>query len=98
MSDDLAEFLLARYADDEDGARRYAVIWSEDLESVSPRRVLAECEAKRGVVAVCVLMDGRPENILGSYAHEILCRLAAPYAGHPSYREEWKLLSSRRVQ
>ena len=60
----LAEFLLARIAEDESRARELAErrrnIWSEELwdgvavpYSESPARVLAECEAKRRIVESC---------------------------------------------
>ena len=91
----LAEFLLARIAEDEAIARR-SVNWSEgitewadggdpDWEHIArwdPARVLAECEAKREIV-VEMAYDG-----LGP-REWILHQLALPYAGHPDYRQEW---------
>jgi Family of unknown function (DUF6221) len=95
----LAEFLLARIAEDE----------RERFAGISPwldRRWRAECEAKRRIV-------GRAEMILDSWdamhggdpsmapypdvnrrerwnAQETLDDLAQPYADHPDYREEWR--------
>lgn len=58
----------------------------------SPARVLAECEAKRRIVAL------HPEMLewCQGCAHESWpCRtlwvLASVYADHPDYREEWAL-------
>ncbi len=53
-----------------------------------PVRVLAECDAKRRIVE-------QVEDVkwTGSYAvrDTVLRLLALSYAGHPDYREEWRL-------
>lgn len=70
-----------------------------------PARGLAECEAKRRIVAWCVevvgdrdlsnygevgcLRDDR-DALAVTLAVETLRLLALPYAGHPDYREEWR--------
>jgi hypothetical protein len=85
----LAEFLLARIAEDEAVARE----WPETLTPppdgyafwVDPqgrpiyqphKRVHAECEAKRRIMAT------QPQIY-------VLRCLALPYADHPDYRAEW---------
>jgi hypothetical protein len=94
----LTEFLLARIPEDEAGAREAQALaniytdpqwhwlvahnggsrWQQT--SHDPARVLAECEAKRRIVEWCSdFMQWPP-----------LYALAAVYADHPDYREEWK--------
>lgn len=52
----------------------------------SSRRVLAECEAKRRIVAAIT-----EHNRLGyDYPGPILEALALPYADHPDYDERWR--------
>ena len=103
---DLAEFLLARIAEDE----RIAAAWKDDTETWSNpyesgvaiafqdrfglSRVLADCEAKRRIVEADPRY-GNPWNGCGDdcevKAHEwVLRALAAPYADHPDYRQEWQ--------
>jgi len=90
---DLAEFLLARIAEDEAVAREggqwdggMGIEWcdvggiSESLV-IGTDRVLAECEAKRQLLEI----DARQATDKG-----ILEALALPYADHPEYRSEWK--------
>ena len=123
---DLAEWLLARIAEDEDVARAailpqygqngewltfddkehlsrttvFARNWDDKLGQAcetemswigrgardhiarwDPARVLAECEAKRRLIAL-----GEKD----SYWDDVLRILALPYADHPDYREEWR--------
>ena len=81
----ITEFLLARIAEDEAGAR--AVVgdrnaWDTpewDASRWSPWRVLDECEAKRRLVG-----DEWYED------PETLRILAAIYSDHPDYRDEWR--------
>ena len=109
---DLTDFLLARIADDEavaksidTGAWEDAVSTSRRFDHVwrwSPARVLAECEAKRRIVALhtgqheCVgIKYGKPDCVLVApgFMYEddpTLLLLATPYTDHPDYREEWK--------
>ena len=53
----LADFLLARIAEDEAVARRIAAVGSCE-PAYHPARVLAECAAKRAIVEMHALMDG----------------------------------------
>ena len=93
----LADFLLARIAEDEAVARRIAAVGSCE-PAYHPARVLAECAAKRAIVEKAQRADeafGRQINPATSAASfaltEVLCRLAAPYADHPDYDPAWKV-------
>ena len=97
---ELAEFLAARVADDEEAAQA-AVRWSEgatewadagepDWQHIArwdPARVLAECEAKRRIVEQLAPIAEETWDVdLG----RVLKLLALPYADHPDYRQEWR--------
>lgn len=62
----------------------------------APTRVLAECEAKRRIVAKArVWLDDDPdgtstEAMARACWTEALQPLAVVYADHPDYREEWR--------
>lgn len=101
----LAEFLLARVVEDEDGPELHARTCSElcaadrsdaICDCDGPQRWAAECEAKRRIVErLRVQVEG--VDPIGSeelwpyeIAWDTLCFLALPYADHPDYREEWK--------
>ncbi len=91
----LTAFLLARIADDEEGARldladdqRRGFADSGYAEwGWSPARVLAECEAKRRIVGH--FSRHRPE-FWGGIASVPLGALASVYADHPDYDESWR--------
>jgi hypothetical protein len=100
---DLAEFLLARIAEDEatvttalaDPTRWDAGDWID--RAWSPVRVLAECEAKREIVRAYQLRaeqgSGRGGEVIGYHATGVavaIRHLAAVYADHPDYRDEWR--------
>jgi len=51
---------------------------------VDPARVLAECEAKRRIVEWCQTDEG------GFHWSTVLEPLAAIYADHPDYRDDWR--------
>jgi hypothetical protein len=70
-----------------------------------PVRVLAECEAKRGVVGLLAIAEEQYQATrLGAADYADVARaqitrdallravqfLALPYADHPDYREEWR--------
>lgn len=106
---DLAEFLLARFADDEDAASythhtapfECNIVFHASVDPTFgwecncgvPPRVLAECVAKRRIIR-----DLTDAWTVESYWTEdtrrlaecVLRHLAAPYADHPDYREEWR--------
>jgi hypothetical protein len=108
----LAEFLLARIAEDETEATRLAEyacpvcgsnqvhgcpgLMGEARHYSDPRRVLAECEAKRRIVERASFIESFHDQS-GSftiadleYDEHILPLLALPYADHPNFREEWR--------
>lgn len=63
-----------------------AVGWQRDLSHVvrhDPARVLAECEAKRAIMANCDPDFG--------YGRSILLILAAVYADHPDFDPMWQI-------
>jgi hypothetical protein len=98
----LTEFLLARIAEDEaialaatftDGGTVYTdndergPARLRHITRHDPARVLAECAAKRNIVrkfdCAAFTESSRPQEFL-------LRALAAVYADHPDYREEWR--------
>lgn len=126
---DLAEFVLARVADDEAVAREASPgPWDVDSEVYAeyvsdadglavisgarwggeasvfndtddalhlvrwhPARVLAECEAKRRIVAaITAWLDEHSDEDHVPAGDDALCWLALPYADHPDYRAEWR--------
>jgi hypothetical protein len=94
----LTEFLLARIAEDESRARaagadamvgarwkHYPEDAYNEVQAISlsySKRLLAECEAKRRIV--------EQEADLSHWNQTNTAILAAVYADHPDYREEWK--------
>lgn len=81
---DLVEFLRARC--DEDRA------WADNPECAEdPARVLREVEAKQAIVDY--ESDGHLRGLhIDAWGiwRDQLKSLAAVYAGHPDYREEWR--------
>jgi hypothetical protein len=108
-STDLAGFLLARIAYDEHGARMLQDA-NPELHMVELRlghriadRVLAECDAKRGVVETyrglreaakqCARAGNKDEANIARHMYAgvrlTMELLAMPYRNHPDYREDW---------
>lgn len=83
----LTQFLRARIAEDEATAR-VANDWNFTAEA----RVLAECEAKRRIVESAEFVRDTPSihDDARTFMSNVLRRLAAVYAEHPDYREEWR--------
>ncbi len=102
MSQEVAEFLLARITEDEEAARACAPLrnWPDggDELPVAPARVLVDCDAKRRIVwlhaGAMFAVDCHPEDpaeraqVIG--IEKALRCLALSYADHPDYREEWR--------
>lgn len=97
----LTEFLLARIAEDEAAARQQAALLNSgavfdmhtawDVGPGDPARVLAECDAKRTLLNDATLNYGLRTSGEPSIFHERVLRImAAPYADHPDFREEWR--------
>jgi hypothetical protein len=95
----LTAFLLARIAEDEERAQFVArqigaqkpfepwlLSWHDeyDLLCIEPSRALAECEAKRKIVEWAETSSGE------WYWESVLNPLAAVYADHPDYDENWR--------
>lgn len=59
------------------------------LADYDPARVLADCEAKRRIVARIQMSQMLPVQISDYAAEAILRALALPHADHPDYRPEW---------
>ena len=96
----LAEFLLARIAEDEREA--WSIHSSSCAELVEtdwgnrpcdcglPARVVVECEAKRQIINLHPEAVAAPLRDGAAWSHgEVLRRLALPYAIHPDYQQEW---------
>jgi len=113
----LTDFLLARieveetgtvraYRDLAEALRNQRMVTVADWLTDQGARVLAECEAKRRIVAWCSERDRvyigtlatdiprEKDFVPGALVHQTdaitLRFLALPYADHPDYRQEWK--------
>jgi hypothetical protein len=101
---ELTEFLLARIAEDERGARQaqadphgchdVLAAYFDDTDKTwrfTHARVLAECEAKRRIVAMAQRFTAMPDDSgTDIVLDDVLRLLALPYADHPDYDEAWK--------
>ena len=98
----LADFLLARIAEDQADAMvgwRWKALPAGEYARLQAR-VLAECEARRRIVAELDrlgamstdgMRDGGANAMSMMDALEFALRaLALPYADHPDYHEEWR--------
>jgi len=93
---DLTDFLLARIADDKRDAEG---LEDDGTYGTWSHWVLAECEAKRQIVALhtsdggheCPAGFDSPGDSFVDYTRDChtLRLLAIPDAGHPDYRQEW---------
>lgn len=107
----ITEFLEARIAEDEKKALRHQEYADKDGWGDYVARVLAECAAKRSIIAEHVPVDysglgmespnacarcGADLNmsdwdwVHDSFPCPTLRALAAIYADHPDYQQEWK--------
>jgi hypothetical protein len=57
-----------------------------------PARVLRDVAAKRRLLKECAWTAncGKPDSAVVGLAVIVMRQLAAPYSGHPRYREEWR--------
>lgn len=98
----IAEFLLARIADDEKNCGAYLTIYPGDTHPVSVlfRRVMDECAAKRAILGMhrnmpSPFIDGLCTTCAetGPGAQAFPCgtvkAIAAVYSDHADYRQEW---------
>ena len=89
----LANFLLARYAEEEADCREeIADGYGGDQCSSgwSSNRVLAECDALRRIVVRCQEMLSFTSPVVAHLASWVLLDLARPYIDRPDFHEEWK--------
>ena len=87
---DLTDFLLARIAEDEREARSLIPFSRTVVTSPWSARVLAECEAKRRIVAALDYAERNGEPGVWHAWWQAAELLALPYADHPDYRKEWR--------
>lgn len=95
----LADFLLARIAEDEAAAQAALALqgsgthWPKS-HPLDPSRALAECAAKRAILADRESID-RSAGMDDWYAgrsdanYDALYALASVYRDHPDYQREW---------
>lgn len=102
-------FRIVAEFEDQDGAQVLGLAWLGDalshIQRNNPARVLAECEAKRGVLRLLgVAEDEFRRTHLGAADYADVARsgitrdallraaqyLALPYAAHPDFREAWR--------
>lgn len=93
----ITEFLEARIAEDEAAAERCAsvIVVPAAVAStmIDPVRMLAECAAKRAILAEhspvdpCDAHDADYRTI----TCDTICAIAGVYKDHPDYRQEWAL-------
>jgi hypothetical protein len=94
---DLATWLLDRIAEDEAVAREVGayLLRSSQPESIAhadrwhPARVLAECAAKRRIVAECATQIEDEVTSGAITGIRVLRLLALPYADHDGYDPSW---------
>lgn len=89
-----------RCDDPEDGCMSDAAVWMAEGRHIArhdPARVLADVAAKRAIIAAADLSERAKllpgDNVFGYHAPGLsiaIRHLAAAYADHPDYREEWK--------
>lgn len=78
---DLADFLLARLAEDEDALRREIALRGESTEAL--RRV-DRCRARREMALDLAGRRGAASRT------RLLATLAVQYSGHPDYDDDWR--------
>lgn len=89
----ITEFLEARIAEDEAQAEAcrklgWGIAEKYGITAISFERVLAECAAKRAILANVPRNSDFYDARAYTSAHTIYA-LAAIYADHPDYQQEW---------
>lgn len=90
MTDDLVEFLLARFTEDEADAMvgwRWKALSAGEYARLQSR-VLADCDAKRRIVGYWVEAPSSMREVM--FADLTLRLLSLPYAEHPDYDPAWR--------
>ena len=97
----ITEFLEARIAEDERHARKLADTDRRPALSLAttinhPQRLLAECATKRAIIHLADQVETMDYAITNEWgggmegtSDNILHALAAIYADHPEYQQEW---------
>lgn len=78
--------------------QEWPTLW-ESLDNFTPRRVLAECAAKRAIIeqhprdddGFCYDSTTHARGCKWAHPCPTLRALAAVYKDHPDYRQEWEL-------
>ena len=90
----LADFLLARIAEDKEAVRGVRAPWWMENTALDPARMLAEREAKRRITELHGSDDPKWEGDCPWCGVKGPCltlrALAMPYADHPDFRPEWR--------
>jgi hypothetical protein len=84
----LTEFVLARIEEDWEAALRRAASSKSLAGQLYPARARADYEAKRQIVGQVFDLD-RHDGYTEA-TRDAVRSLAAVYADHPDYREEWR--------
>ena len=97
----ITEFLEARIAEDEaEAGSGWSTLgdtrWERDnygRTTLTPSAILAECAAKRAIIAMYEQGDEAkgwdPEAYIASTVFDVMHALAAVYKDHPDYQEAW---------
>jgi hypothetical protein len=83
--------VLDAYADDAPG---YLSSKDEDrtyIAQFNPGRILAECAAKRQILANVPLVVTDMASEVGGTSEYVLMCMASPYRDHPDYQEGWAI-------
>jgi hypothetical protein len=108
IAEDEAAARAAAYVPDEDYPTEADNPWGEQSEFAgrggklfrhvlrhNPSRVLAECAAKRAILAAQKNQEDNDDDMAWIVASEVLLKaLAAVYSDHPNYQQEWALTDS----
>jgi hypothetical protein len=86
-NEDLVDFLLTRFDEDEEAARFVALSASRSNASLVAH-VLRDVRAKRDLV--CYFRDLEQRGPRGATMERALRLIGQTYADHPHYREEWR--------
>lgn len=82
--------VLDAYADHRPG---YLACKAEDrvyIAQFNPGRILAECAAKRRMLANVPLVTDIPSEVDGTSEYVLMC-MASPYRDHPDYQQGWAI-------
>jgi hypothetical protein len=89
----LAEFILARVAEDEEAGMTGGAALGDANVVISGalQRLAAECEAKRQIATIAEVLAADTDWYLRGRGEHILLALAHPYAPHPDFDPAWSV-------